>query len=452
MATRRGHPADHSDSSGPVERGPSIQARVYGWLYRGGRPNWLARGLNWFWALLHGAGIAPDYLVTLEVRGRRSGRTIAFPLVLVVVGGGRYLVSMLGENVAWVRNVRADQGRARMRHGRHEDVLLVEVPIDQRAEILQAYLKIAPGARPHLGRGTDAPLTAVAELAGHIPVFRVERRTGGAGQTSRPSVGWFFIWLILTSIPFWWAGAQVGGWLPESVPFSLPISVLMAFNPLWVALALIWHAAGRAGVVDWLRGMINRRGTRSRLWAAAAVVVMPLVLIAEYGLLRASGAYLPMTPVDGWQLAAMALVFFVFAIGEEAGWQGYAYAPLAVRWGPVRAALLLGLMGAVWHLLPFFQTGHSATWVAWQCAQTVAARVIIVWLYERSGRHLLSAVLFHAGSNLAVFLFPQWGSGYDPFITCLLLTGLSLGLVAVGGLPERSEPITADLGPASGPR
>src|SRR5262245_11567449 len=120
------------------------------WLYWGGRPGPLARLLNRGWGTLHARGIAPDYLVTLEVGGRRSGRTISLPLVMVAVEGERYLVSMLGNDVAWVRNVRAAAGRAVLRHGRTEHVRLEELAVEQRAPVLKAYLRRAPGARPHL--------------------------------------------------------------------------------------------------------------------------------------------------------------------------------------------------------------------------------------------------------------------------------------------------------------
>lgn len=42
------------------------------WLYRGNRPGLLARWRDRAWATLHARGIAPDHLVTLEVRGRRT--------------------------------------------------------------------------------------------------------------------------------------------------------------------------------------------------------------------------------------------------------------------------------------------------------------------------------------------------------------------------------------------
>jgi deazaflavin-dependent oxidoreductase (nitroreductase family) len=143
------------------------------WLYRGGRPNLLARVMNRGWAAIHALGVAPNYLVTLEVIGRKSGRTISFPLAMTVIDGQRYLVSMLGAEAAWVRNLRAADGYAVLRHGKTEQVRLVEVPVEKRAPVLKAYLKIAPGARPHIPVDKDAPVEAFELVAGQHPVFQV---------------------------------------------------------------------------------------------------------------------------------------------------------------------------------------------------------------------------------------------------------------------------------------
>ena len=147
--------------------------RLERWLYRGHRPNAVARVLNRAWATVNALGIAPNHLVTLEVVGRRSGRAISFPLVMAVVDGQRYLVSMLGAEVAWVRNLRAADGRALLRHGRTERVRLEEIPVEKRGPVLKAYLKRAPGARAHLAVDKDAPLEEFGAIAAGIPVFRV---------------------------------------------------------------------------------------------------------------------------------------------------------------------------------------------------------------------------------------------------------------------------------------
>ncbi len=145
------------------------------WYYRGGRPNAVARFLNRISAILHSTGIAPNYMVTLEVVGRKSGKTISFPLVMAVVDGERYLVSMLGEKANWVQNLRAAGGRATLRHGVTEEVRLDEVDIALRPPILKAYLKRAPGGRPHIPVDKDAPLAEFEKVAAQIPVFQVQR-------------------------------------------------------------------------------------------------------------------------------------------------------------------------------------------------------------------------------------------------------------------------------------
>ena len=143
------------------------------WLYRGGRPNRLASIVNRGTAAVYALGLFPSYLVSFEVVGRRSGRVFRLPMVMAIVEGQRYLVSMLGENVDWVRNVRAAGGRAVLRHGRREEVRLEEVPVEMRAPVLKAYLKRAPGARPHVPVHKDAPLSEFERIAAQMPVFRV---------------------------------------------------------------------------------------------------------------------------------------------------------------------------------------------------------------------------------------------------------------------------------------
>ena len=144
------------------------------WMYRGGHPNMVAKIQNRGWAILHSLGIYPDRFVTLEVAGRKSGKIVSFPLAMVVINGERYLVSMLGDDTNWVRNVRAAGGRAELVHGIRERVLLEEGESEQRAPILKAYLQIAPGARPHIPVNKDAPLSEFEKITPEYPVFRLE--------------------------------------------------------------------------------------------------------------------------------------------------------------------------------------------------------------------------------------------------------------------------------------
>jgi deazaflavin-dependent oxidoreductase (nitroreductase family) len=142
------------------------------WQYRGGRPGWSARITNRLGAIGFAVGIGPSQAATLEVRGHKSGRLISFPVVVVDYQGERYLVAMLGQRTNWVRNLRAD-GRAVLRHGRREDVTVVEDLSDERAAILRRYLELAAGARPFFSIDRRAPISDFERIADDYPVFRI---------------------------------------------------------------------------------------------------------------------------------------------------------------------------------------------------------------------------------------------------------------------------------------
>ncbi len=144
------------------------------WLYRGRRPNWIAKFLNGMWARTASKSVMSNGLVALEVVGRKSGRIVSFPLVMVKVNGQRYVASMLGDNTQWVRNVRASGGKAVLRSGGREEVHLVEIPASERAPILKAYLGLADGARPHIPVDKDAPLAEFEKVGADYPVFRLD--------------------------------------------------------------------------------------------------------------------------------------------------------------------------------------------------------------------------------------------------------------------------------------
>jgi deazaflavin-dependent oxidoreductase (nitroreductase family) len=151
-------------------------------MYAGGRGNATARRFARMWAVVLATGIGPKRWVTLEVVGRRTGRPTRFPLGMADWHGNWFLVSMLGDNCNWVRNVRAAGGRVIVRHRRARPCRLVEVPVDERAPILKRYVEKVPGARPHLPVDKRAPLTEFEAIAARYPVFRVEAVAADAGR------------------------------------------------------------------------------------------------------------------------------------------------------------------------------------------------------------------------------------------------------------------------------
>jgi len=101
-------------------------------------------------------------------------------MVVATHEGQQYLVSMLGE-CAWVKNVRA-QGEAHIVSGGLRSVKLEEVAVDRRAPIVREYLRIAPGARPHIGLGKAATIADCQRVAPRHPVFRILYQDAPSGS------------------------------------------------------------------------------------------------------------------------------------------------------------------------------------------------------------------------------------------------------------------------------
>jgi deazaflavin-dependent oxidoreductase (nitroreductase family) len=156
----------HAD---PAEGHPLLR-----FFYRNWRPTRLGRWANRFTIWWAGLGLAPWILGVLEVRGRVSGQWRSTPLVIAKVDGRSYLVSMLGPESDWVKNVEAAHGDAVIRQGRRRRVHLVAVPPADRAPILREYVRVASSGRHHFPLPVGAPLSAFAEIAGRYPAYRID--------------------------------------------------------------------------------------------------------------------------------------------------------------------------------------------------------------------------------------------------------------------------------------
>src|SRR5664279_6104856 len=106
---QRGYRSDLGEARDDLMSEKADPGQRWGWLdrrkramYAGGRPGLLARVMNRISAAQFSAGVlSPRRAVTLEVRGRRTGRVISCPLVVTDYEGERYLVAMLGNGTNW---------------------------------------------------------------------------------------------------------------------------------------------------------------------------------------------------------------------------------------------------------------------------------------------------------------------------------------------------------------
>lgn len=260
--------------------------------------------------------------------------------------------------------------------------------------------------------------------------LQIERKTSPMPSSLRQSPFPYFALVFLLSIPFWLAGFIVTE-LP--IPINLPISALMAFMPMFAALILVYRENGVDGVKALLKRIVDYRKTGSGAWVLVAMSFMPVALGIAWAAMWLTGAPLPEFHIALGALPIFFAMFFIAGIGEELGWQGYIFDRMQTRWNALEASLVLGAVWTLWHLIPYIQTRHSAEWIAWHCGVTLLLRVVTVWLYLNAGRSVFVAVVFHAMSNVAYYLFPNYGSHYDPFYFFCILAPIVIAIVLMWG-------------------
>jgi len=224
----------------------------------------------------------------------------------------------------------------------------------------------------------------------------------------------FILMVFLLSIPFYWFNDR--SVLPKSLHIYAPTFIFAAIIPVSLANLFLYCERGWDGVRDLWTSVFDYRRIRNKLWYIPIFLLMPATVLATYFLMPLIGETIPEPQFPVLMAPILCAIFFVLAIGEEAGWSGYVIGGLQVRWGALTSSIVLGIVWAAWHIVPFIQAHHASNWwTVWQCLGTVPLRVLMVWIYNNTGRSIFAMVLFHAMINESEMMFLNLGSYYDPF-------------------------------------
>lgn len=240
----------------------------------------------------------------------------------------------------------------------------------------------------------------------------------------------YFVLVFALTIPLWLFGGD-----PLPIPIKLPVSALSLVIPLIAACILTYRRDGFTGIKELFKRAFEYRKIKNKVWYLPILFLPALISVLSYAVMRLAGLPLP-DPQIPWLIAPIIFLAFFFAgIGEELGWMGYAFDPMQDRWGALKASILLGLVWAVYHLIPDLQNKQTADWILWHRLGTVALRILIAWIYNNTGRSVFAVILFHAMINLGWALFPNYGSHYDPFVT-FMITLPAVVIVILGWEPK----------------
>jgi len=199
---------------------------------------------------------------------------------------------------------------------------------------------------------------------------------------------WFAVLSIVVS---WWAWPLYGLGL-------LPIPVA-PFGPFLAALIVLAVTEGKSGVIGLFRRMGRWRVNVSWYVIALATPVVLSAVAVLINIALGAQADLSLTSINGLDvLSTFAMVLLIPGFAgawEEPGWRGYAVPRLQSGRTALRAALILGVLIAGWHL-PLILVGQ----ISWtDMIQIIGAVIIFNWLFNNARGSVLIIMLAHAANN-----------------------------------------------------
>ena len=217
-------------------------------------------------------------------------------------------------------------------------------------------------------------------------------------------------------------------------------SPMVPFGPLLAALVLTAVVGGWRGVVALLKPV--GRWRVHPLWYVVALLG-PFLITGLSG----AAAVLLGAPAPGWGVysdlpgVAASIVSTMLVIGliEEPGWRGYALPRMQRNHSALWAALVLGVVWALWHLPEMLGDPGEREPVPYVFS-LVAQSIVFAWIYNSTRGSLLLVIIFHGAMNTAAkYLLPEFGgdSRLVAWWSYAALWALAAGAVVAAAGAER---------------
>ena len=220
-----------------------------------------------------------------------------------------------------------------------------------------------------------------------------------------------FVLVFVLATPFWLLNAIVGNIGSLKVPVT---DLALAFVPLTAATILVYREEGFAGVNSLLKRIFDYKKINKKIWYLPLIFLVPLIYLVLITIKRLTGNY---AVADNHiiRLPLLLIIFFALAAGEETGWMGYAIDPMQDRWGAIVASIILAIPWWLGHFPSIIHIGGTRADLTWWLLGALAIRILIVWLYNNTGKSLFVAILFHTLINVGRSVsYPTVGSHYNP--------------------------------------
>lgn len=235
---------------------------------------------------------------------------------------------------------------------------------------------------------------------------------------------WIFMAVIIALVPV----DPVEG--PQFVHVAL---VFLVASPSLFGFLFARMVDGKEGV----RALLARAGRWrvSPIWYAVSLLLIPAVIGVSVLIRGLFGTDLAELDVLG-QLAFAIPIALLAAVMEEFGWRGFMLPRLLKQGSALRAALLVGVVWALWHA-PINYMGLSK--YGWQAVPILFALALLpivqtvpmVWIHNSAKHSMLMMVLTHVSITGGFIIFALPNSNAAAELRGDLVTAGTLALAAI---------------------
>lgn len=211
------------------------------------------------------------------------------------------------------------------------------------------------------------------------------------------------------TLPFTWASwfaAAYFSYQAGGEPLMIPFIVLGTAAPLIVGLSMILGSGSREMKKDLLDRFVQIRRIKLRhvLFIFLFMPASILLAISISLLFGMSPAQFRISEVFMGGQAVLSLMIAILApTFEEIGWRSYGVDSLRSRFTLLKTSLVFYLLWLIWHVPMFFINNYyqNELWKSGPAyvinffVSLLPLTIILNWLYYKTDRSILAAILFH---------------------------------------------------------
>jgi membrane protease YdiL (CAAX protease family) len=222
--------------------------------------------------------------------------------------------------------------------------------------------------------------------------------------TNRPLVPFFLLTFILTVPGYVLMYLTNKGFIfsPDMTTLFIPIITLA---PVSAALIITAKNQGKAAVKQLLWRTFDYKRITRKSWLLPTLLLPVGIFLLALVVARWLGLDLNPAQMPLVAIPIAFVVFFFGAWGENIAWMGYAYDPMEDRWNALKAATILGMIVTVWHVPIYMFATDDPVFFSSMILFPLALRILVVWIFNNTGKSVLAATLFHAMFNVGFVSF-----------------------------------------------